>query len=713
MTSPRMRYGHRGFSDRRSSNRNREQQKESGMDLIRPGTPLLSRASQAVLKLSRPAKRLIMLGADAVMLPIALWFALVLKFDRVVDPAQVGGLLACAVATGLLAFLLFGFYRAVIRFMGMKAIGRMITGVTVSVAGLALCNRIGLTSAVPYSVLTIYWALALLYVGGSRFLVRYFYLYSSKPRAAKRVAIYGAGEAGARLSAVLMGGPDFEPVVFVDDRNALQGSQINGLGVYAPEDLPHLVVTRKIDRVLLAMPSASHRRRREVLAGLEPLSVHVQSLPDLADIISGKARIDELREVDVCDLLGRDPVPPNPQLFASCISRKSVMVTGAGGSIGSELCRQILRVAPTRLVLFEMSELALYNIERELQEIAVHEQLDVEIVPLLGNANESERVREVLLAYGVQTVYHAAAYKHVPIVEHNVIRGIHNNVICTWNAAQAALETGVETFVLISTDKAVNPTNVMGATKRLAELVLQGLQERTTTTRFCMVRFGNVLGSSGSVVPLFQEQIRRGGPVTVTHPQVIRYFMTIPEAAQLVIQAGSMAKGGDVFVLDMGRPVRIDDLARRMINLMGLSVRDSGNPEGDIEITYTGLRSAEKLFEELLIGNNITKTDHPMIMRAMEHSIPWVRMQQILDTLVSALHSSDCVRSLAILGDAVAEYRPTDDIRDYVWSRNAVVLPAATDNKVADLASKRRNSEGSVHSLPKWRRDNVLARPEV
>ena len=683
------------------------------MDLSAPGTPLLSRASQAVLKLSRPTKRLIMLGADAVMLPIALWSALVLKFDRVVAPAQVAGLLACAVATGLLAFLLFGFYRAVIRFMGMKAIGRMITGVTLSVVGLALCDRGGFASAVPLSVLTIYWALALLYVGGSRFLVRYFYLYSSKPRAAKRVAIYGAGEAGARLSAVLMGGPDFEPVVFVDDRAALQGSQINGLGVYAPEDLPHLVVTRKIDRVLLAMPSASHRRRREVLAGLEPLSVHVQSLPDLADIISGKARIDELREVDVCDLLGRDPVPPNPQLFASCISRKSVMVTGAGGSIGSELCRQILRVAPTRLVLFEMSELALYNIERELQDVAANEQLDVEIIPLLGNANNSERVREVFLAYAVQTVYHAAAYKHVPIVEHNVIRGIHNNVVCTWNTAQAALETGVETFVLISTDKAVNPTNVMGATKRLAELVLQGLQERTTTTRFCMVRFGNVLGSSGSVVPLFQEQIRRGGPVTVTHPQVIRYFMTIPEAAQLVIQAGSMAKGGDVFVLDMGRPVRIDDLARRMISLMGLSVRDPSNPEGDIEITYTGLRSAEKLFEELLIGNNITKTDHPMIMRAMEHSIPWVRMQQILDALVSGLEASDCVRSLAILRDAVAEYRPLDDIRDYVWSRNAVMLPAVTDNKVADLASKRRNSEGAVHSLQKWRRDTIVARPEV
>jgi FlaA1/EpsC-like NDP-sugar epimerase len=683
------------------------------MYLSAPKVALLSRASQALLRLSRPTKRLIMVGADFIMLPLSLLLAHVLKFDRLIEPESLGALLACALICGITAFSFLGFYRAVIRFMGVKAIGRMIIGVTLAVLGLAGCARFGLCGPVPASLLTIYWAIALLYVGGSRFLVRYFYLYGSKPRSAKRVAIYGAGEAGARLSSILMGGPEFEPVVFVDDRAALQGSQINGLGVYSPEDLPQLIVTRQIERVLLAMPSASHRRRREVLAGLEPLSVHVQSLPDLADIISGKARIDELREVDVCDLLGRDPVPPNPQLFASCISHKSVMVTGAGGSIGSELCRQILRVAPTRLVLFEMSELALYNIERELQEIAVREHAAVEIVPLLGNANDRERVREVLLAYAVQTVYHAAAYKHVPIVEHNVIRGIHNNVICTANAAQAALETGVETFVLISTDKAVNPTNVMGATKRLAELVLQGLQERTTSTRFCMVRFGNVLGSSGSVVPLFQEQIRRGGPVTVTHPQVIRYFMTIPEAAQLVIQAGSMAKGGDVFVLDMGRPVRIDDLARRMINLMGLSVRDPSTPEGDIEIIYTGLRSAEKLFEELLIGNNITKTDHPMIMRAMEHSIPWSRMQQILESLNSALQSSDCGRALALLRESVAEYRPAEDIRDYVWTRNALTLPAASDNKVADLASKRRLAEGAVHSLQKWRRDNLAARPET
>ena len=351
--------------------------------------------------------------------------------------------------------------------------------------------------------------------------------------------------------------------------------------------------------------------------------MHVQSLPNLSDLISGKAQINELCDVDVGDLLGRDPVPPQPKLFGLCIRGKCVLVTGAGGSIGSELCRQIVRLSPSRLVLFEMSELALYNIERELEEIAAHERLDVEIVPLLGNAHHRHRVREVLTAFGVQTIYHAAAYKHVPIVEYNVVEGIHNNVISTWYTAEAALETGVETFVLISTDKAVNPANVMGATKRLAELVLQALQERTTHTRFCMVRFGNVLASSGSVVPLFQEQIRRGGPVTVTHPDVIRYFMTIPEAAQLVIQAGSMAKGGDVFVLDMGRPVRIDDLARRMVNLMGLTVRDANDPDGDIEIEYTGLRTAEKLFEELLIGTNVTGTDHPMILRAMEHRLAW------------------------------------------------------------------------------------------
>jgi FlaA1/EpsC-like NDP-sugar epimerase len=339
-----------------------------------------------------------------------------------------------------------------------------------------------------------------------------------------------------------------------------------------------------------------------------------------------------------------------------------------------------------------MSELALYCIARNLEEIAQTEHISVEILPLLGNAHHRHRVREVISTCDVQTIYHAAAYKHVPIVEHNVIEGIHNNVISTWYTAEAALETGVETFVLISTDKAVNPANVMGATKRLAELVLQALQQRTNVTRFSMVRFGNVLDSSGSVVPLFREQIRCGGPVTVTHPDVIRYFMTIPEAAQLVIQAGAMGKGGDVFVLDMGRPVRIDDLARRMINLMGLTVRDSSNPEGDIEITYTGLRTAEKLFEELLIGTNVTGTDHPRILRAMEHSLPWERMQQILNELLVALASFDCRRAISILAEAVVEFDRKESIEDYVWVRKASTAEPEM-GKVTAISGKRRVSD--------------------
>ena len=649
--------------------------------------------AETLVGLSRSTKRAIMLIADAVAIPTALWAAMVLKFDRFDPPLQrYITYFLVAVSSTLLIFSVLGLYRAVIRFMGPKAMLTVVAGVSLSVLIIATYDRFDASAQLPLSALAIYWCLALLYVTGSRFFVRYLFSRTRNGEPPARVAIYGAGDAGARLSSVLMGGPHFQPVAFVDDKKALQGSQINGIRVSDTEDLPRLVRERGIERVLLAMPSASRRRRREILAALEPLGIHVQSLPDLSDIISGKASIDELHDVDVSDLLGRDAVPPNPQLFESCIRGKCVMVTGAGGSIGSELCRQILKLSPRRLVLFEMSELALYQIQRELEEIGIRDSISVEVLPLLGNAHHRHRVREVLATCGVQTVYHAAAYKHVPIVEHNVIEGVHNNVISTWYTAEAALETGVETFVLISTDKAVNPANVMGATKRLAELVLQALQERSSATRFCMVRFGNVLASSGSVVPLFREQIRRGGPVTVTHPEVIRYFMTIPEAAQLVIQAGSMAKGGDVFVLDMGRPVRIDDLARRMISLMGLTVRDAANPDGDIEIEYTGLRTAEKLFEELLIGTNVTGTDHPMIMRAMEHSLPWPRMQQLLNELLIALSSFDCRRSLALLSESVAEYRVGHAISDYIWTRKAITS-AAEVGKVADFAAKRRNSD--------------------
>ncbi|MBS0366265.1 MAG: polysaccharide biosynthesis protein [Proteobacteria bacterium] len=638
--------------------------------------------------------------ADAIAIPTALWAALALKFDRF-DPVIDRTLAYFLIATGsaLFFFWALGLYRAVIRFMGPRAMVTVIAGVTLSALVLALFDRFYSSHQIPITALGIYWALALPYVGGSRFLARYLFLRRSGAgrRPAARVVIYGAGTAGARVSTLLLGGTDYQPVAFVDDNRSLQGGNINGIRVFDPDALPDLVRQRRIDRILLAMPAVSRRRRREILSHLEPLGVHIQSLPDMSDLISGRAQISELRDVEVSDLLGRDPVPPRPKLFSSCIRGKCVMVTGAGGSIGSELCRQIIRLSPTRLILFEMSELALYNIERELEELANQERLEVEIIPLLGNAHHRHRVREVLSTFGVQTVYHAAAYKHVPIVEHNVIEGVHNNVIGTWYTAEAALETEVETFVLVSTDKAVNPTNVMGATKRLAELVLQALQERTTHTRFCMVRFGNVLASSGSVVPLFQEQIRRGGPVTVTHPDVIRYFMTIPEAAQLVVQAGSMAKGGDVFVLDMGRPVRIDDLARRLVNLMGLTVRDASNPDGDIEIQYTGLRTAEKLFEELLIGSNVAGTDHPMIMRAIEHRLPWARMEEILQELLVALASFDCHRALDLLSASVVEFRSEPQISDYVWTRKAL-LPHAPAAKVADFAAKRRLSEAGKTS---------------
>jgi FlaA1/EpsC-like NDP-sugar epimerase len=635
-----------------------------------------------------------MLAVDALVLPLALWMALALRRGALVDPAEYARALVWAGLCGITLFFLFGLYRSVTRFIGVRVVGRIAVAVVLCALAIALIESADPTWHVRYSVLTIFCAFAVLLIVGSRVFGRYLCFSGLKDSGRKRIAIYGAGEAGARLS-VFLSGAEFDVVAFIDDRATLQGRQINGVTVHSPDDLPALVITRKIDRVLLAMPSVPRRRRREVLAGLEPLGVHVQSLPDLGDIISGKARIDELREVDAADLLGRDSVPPNPELFEHCIRGKSVLVTGAGGSIGSELCRQIVRVGPRCLVLCERSELALYTVERELREIIESEQLTLDLVPLLANAGDRRHMAELLSTYSVQTVYHAAAYKHVPIVEHNVLSGLQNNVISTWNAAHAAMEAGVETFVLVSTDKAVNPTNVMGASKRLAELVLQGLQERSPQTRFCMVRFGNVLGSSGSVVPLFREQIRRGGPVTVTHPQVVRYFMTIPEAAQLVIQAGSMAAGGDVFVLDMGPPVRIDDLARRMVSLMGLTVRDSEHPDGDIEIQYTGLRSAEKLFEELLIGNNVGGTQHPMIMRAMEKNLPWTEMREILECLAGAIEGFDCKRAVAVLREAVPEYQPIETLRDHVWASKTSKGAAAlgSDSKVTSLRAHRPHLE--------------------
>jgi len=648
-----------------------------------------------LIQLSRRTKRFIAVLSDISVLIIAL--ALTIYFVNNQSISSISEHTSLFIVMILIALPVFAqqrLYRAIIRFIGTQMVFGVVRAVSVIALLLACAGvLIGKDSiSVVFSTTLIFWAFALLGIIGSRFAMRAYLMH--KHLVGERVAVYGAGEAGANLVSTLAGGQKFAPVAYLDDSLALQGRSINGLQVYSPEALPQIVREFGITRVLLALPSASRWKRRQIIANLENIAVYVQTIPDITDIVSGHARVDEIRDVDVADLLGRDSVPPNEQLLDACIRGKSVAVTGAGGSIGAELCRQILLLRPRRLVLLEISEAALYQIDRELRQIIGPDELDIELVALLGSVNHQERVRMVFESYDIETVYHAAAYKHVPIVEHNMVEGIYNNIFGTWHTAQAAEDAGVETFVLISTDKAVSSVNVMGATKRFAELVLQGLHRRKGgRTRFCMVRFGNVLASSGSVVPLFREQIRRGGPVTVTHPEIIRYFMTIPEAAQLVIQAGSMGEGGDVFVLDMGQPVRIRDLAKRMIHLMGLTVRDQVDPEGDIAIEYTGLRPAEKLYEELLIGNNVTGTEHPMIMRAMEESLPWDRLQVYLDELAEAVQGFDCQRTRDVLLASVGGYRPNNGIEDLIWQvhhdAHGGDQPAVTKSTVTQLDSRR------------------------
>jgi FlaA1/EpsC-like NDP-sugar epimerase len=637
-------------------------------------------------RLTRRSKQLLMLLVDTVAIPAALATAAILRMGIDVAPiGEMGRFYLIAWLSTIPAFIRTGFYRAVVRYVGMHAALLIVAGVAVSTAVLAVTNYFS-SPRLPWEVFPIYFTIASAYVGVSRFAAREFL--RMRVSAPDRVVIYGASAAGAQLYFALRARGQYRVVALVDDNPVLQGAHVAGMRVLAADRLPELRRRHNVGIVLLAMPSASRRRRSEIIERLQVWGFRVQTVPEIAEIISGNARLEEIRDIDVHDLLGREPVPPNAGLLGACVRGKSILVTGAGGSIGSELCRQIMDLSPRRLVLFEVSELALYEIERELRSVNARLGNRIDLVPLLGNAHHKQRVREIMTTFGIQTVYHAAAYKHVPIVEHNMIEGIYNNIFATYNTAEAALECRVETFVLISTDKAVNPTNVMGCAKRVAEMVLQGLQQRSHGTRFCMVRFGNVLESSGSVVPLFREQIREGGPVTVTHPDVIRYFMTIPEAAQLVIQAGSMGSGGDVFVLDMGNPVRIADLAKRMIQLAGYTVRDDKHPDGDIEIRFTGLRPAEKLFEELLIGKNVTGTEHPRILRAMEHSLSWEQMRHVLDELAICAARFDCERARDVLIRAVPEYRPTDKVQDHVWLHNGSRVSGAVladDEKVREL----------------------------
>ncbi len=619
--------------------------------------------------LPRSAKQAVAMLVDAGIVAAAVWGAFAL---RLADPwpemlSSRWWLLIAMPMVTIVIFKLARLYRTVVRHLGPQFGLALLYGVTFS----ALCMPLMVLLAqqaeeFSRSAAIIYWLLAIVGVGGMRMLGRSWFRVGMRG-GLKPVIIYGAGEAGVQLQASLEGSERFRVVAFVDDQKAFWKTVINGVPVHDPSILRQLVLRNRCRDIFLAMPSIDRNERRRIIDKLKSLPVTVRTVPSMAELVDGTASLEEVRPIAIEDLLGRDVVAPRKELLERCIRDRVVLVSGAGGSIGSELCRQILRQQPRRLVLLERSEVALYEIDRELAEISEQEGIDVPVTPILGSVRDRVRGEDVLRTFGVQTVYHAAAYKHVPLVEYNISAGVGNNSLATWTFAEASIAAGVDTFVLVSTDKAVRPTNVMGASKRLAELILQALQRRQDKTRFCMVRFGNVLDSSGSVVPRFKKQIAAGGPVTVTHPEVIRYFMTIPEAAELVLQAGSMGTGGDVFVLDMGEAVKIADLARLMIRLAGLTERNADEPHGDIEIQFTGLRPGEKLYEELLIGDNVTGTEHAMIMRANEDELEWSELEPHLAYLVEACRGPAPEDIRNRLKEIVEGFVPEREIVDLVW----------------------------------------------
>ena len=580
---------------------------------------------------------------DCVAVPVALWTAFALRLGE--WSPEVAEFWPAFVVSGLVCIPVFGglgLYRHVIRHMGNHAMLAVVKGATITAIAVATVAYMVPLRGFPRSVPIIFWLLTLLYVSGTRFAFRaYFQWLQQRLRSRRSIIIYGAGSKGVELSRLLEQQGDYEPIAYLDDNKSLQKRMINGLYVYAPRALEKLIADTDVSEVFVAVNSTEVEDRRRIIEFLEPHNLRVRLIPDIVELISGRQTVADIRDVELDDLLGRDAVAPLSHLLQSSVSGRNVLVTGAGGSIGSELCRQIVRQSPRLVVLLDQSEFGLFEVQRNLKHIVNDEELDVPVVAVLGSVTNSVLMRRTLESYHVDTVYHAAAYKHVGLVEHNVIEGLKNNTFGTLYAAQAAMEKGVKDFILISTDKAVRTTSVMGASKRLAEMVLQALQVNSEHTCFSMVRFGNVLGSSGSVVPLFEEQIAAGGPVTVTHADVTRYFMTIPEAAQLVMQAASMAKGGDVFLLDMGKPMRIMELAERMVRLKGFTLRDEAHPDGEIEIKITGLNPGEKLHEELLVGEAVTGTDHRKIMRAQEHFVVWPELRAALDTLEQACDAYD------------------------------------------------------------------------
>ena len=639
---------------------------------------ILSRMATPVLALPRPVKRGVVLTLDIGLCLLSVWLAFYLRLGDFLPFSKaliVPGMVSIILAIPL--FVMTGLYRAIFRYSGLSAMLSLARAMLLY--GLIFSGVFTFygVDGIPRTVGFIQPILLFLLAGGSRAAARVWLggLYNQLLRKSSlpKALIYGAGSAGRQLASAMVNSPEIRVVGFLDDDDRLHGHVLNGLPIYNPEDLSEILAESGVTDILLALPSVSAHRRNEILNSLKPLKIAIRTLPGLSDIATGKVSLSDIRDLDIDDLLGREPVTPNQLLLSKNIVGKVVLVTGAGGSIGSELCRQIMSVGPVKLLLIEQNEFALYSIYHELLEKIVtrhsnqSDNFNPVLIPLLASVQDRERMQEVMSTWHPDTVYHAAAYKHVPLVEHNPAEGIKNNVLGTLYTAQVAAEANVSDFVLVSTDKAVRPTNIMGASKRLAEIVLQALSTIHPKTKFCMVRFGNVLGSSGSVVPKFRQQIRDGGPITLTHPEITRYFMTIPEAAQLVIQAGAMAKGGDVFVLDMGQPVKIMDLARRIVELSGLTVKDSSDPNGDIEIAITGLRPGEKLYEELLIGDNPQQTSHPKIKKAREDFIPWPTLQESLGSLSTALNINDVNVIRLMMSKLVSGYKPSNTIVDWVF----------------------------------------------
>ena len=627
-----------------------------------------------IWNLSRFKKRLISIFIDLIFVISSFFGAYWARIGNFtsIDVPSVQYVLITTCIVSILFFVRLGLYRAVLRFLTFHALAVISAGTIISAFSVAV-SAFYFNAPIPRSVPIIYASFLCILCGGSRLIVRSL-LAQLNGRHKKAVLIYGAGSAGRQLALALRNSENYKVIAFIDEDPTLENTILMGLNVCQVKDAKKWTDKYHVKQILLALPSASRSRKKQIIDLLLHLPAEVLSVSDMKDILEGKAKIDELKHVEIDDLLGRDPVEPQTALMQANIRGRVVMVTGAGGSIGSELCRQIINYAPRKLILFELSEFGLYQIDKELTLLSKEKGFEVEILPLLGSVQCSKRILSTMQAFKVQTVYHAAAYKHVPLVEFNILEGVRNNIFGTFNCATAAIEAAVETFVLISTDKAVRPTNVMGTTKRMAELALQALadeeKKKKNGTQFCMVRFGNVLGSSGSVIPLFKQQIAEGGPLTLTHPDILRYFMTIPEAAQLVIQAGAMSKGGDVFVLDMGEPVKIIDLARNLVHLSGLEIKDETQPFGDIEIQYTGLRPGEKLFEELLIGENVEKTAHERIMAANERYLPLSEYNLLLKKLDSACHQLQHDEIRRILIEAPTDFNPMNDICDLLWIEN-------------------------------------------